>query len=101
MNTDDQIIVTIKDGGFIEFDERNGKSLCRQILAVNVEQSVNGWDTVIYPTHDHGTRIYFPFTTKDKANDFLELLYKTCFDLDNMNAGFSDKIVKVRTFTYS
>jgi hypothetical protein len=99
MNTDDQITVTVKDGGFIEFDDCNGKALCRQILEVNVEQAYSGWSAVVYPTHDKGSSIHFQFESKTKANDFLELIYETCVDLDRMNAGFqTDQIKKVRTF---
>lgn len=101
MNEDNQISVIIKDGGFIEFDERNGKALCRQILAVNVEQMGNSWIAKVHPLHDRTASFNFSFCTKSKANEFLELLYEASIDLDRMHAGLqTDQIVKVRTFTY-
>jgi hypothetical protein len=99
----DQIVVSIKDGGFIEIDERNGKALCRQILEVNVDKDgfSDRWITTIYPIHERYGRLHFNFSTKEKANGFLDMIYEACIDLDKMNSGLNtDTIVKIRVYNY-
>lgn len=99
-----EIILTIKDGGFIEIDERNGKALFRNIHAINSEPPDTSvysyWVVSVYPLHDH-TKVKFLFKTKSKADEFVDLLYEVCIDLDRMNSGAQNyQITKVRMFNY-
>jgi hypothetical protein len=98
----DDIIITVEDGGFLTFDEKNGKALCRQILYVNVMPSMNyskSWDVVIYPTHFE--KFSMRFSTKELANGLLDLIYEACLDLDKMSSGVkTDTIVKTRVYKY-
>lgn len=98
--TNDDIIITVEDGGFLTFDEKNGKALCRQILYVNVmEYSDDDWKVLVYPTHFE--KFSIKFSTKELANGFLDLIHEACIDLDKMNSGVrTDTIVKTRVYKY-
>jgi hypothetical protein len=97
----DDIVITVEDGGFLTIDEKNGKALCRQILEINVSQFGDKWDATVYPIHDKNGRMHFKFSTIEKANGFLDVMYQACIDLDKMNSGVrTDTIVKTRTYKY-
>jgi predicted phosphoadenosine phosphosulfate sulfurtransferase len=99
----DDIIITVEDGGFLTIDEKNGKVLCRQILEINVSkrQFHDTWIATVYPIHDKNGRMHFEFSTMEKANGFLDIMYQACIDLDKMNSGVkTDTIVKTRIYKY-
>lgn len=100
VNNDD-IVITVEDGGFLTIDEKNGKALCRQILEINVSEFGDEWVATVYPIHDKNGRIQFEFSTMEKANGFLDVMYQACLDLDKMQSGFkTDTIVKTRVYKY-
>jgi len=100
VNNDD-IIITVEEGGFLTIDEKNGKALCRQILEINVSQSNGLWIATAYPIHDKKGRIHFEFSTMERANGFLDVMYQACIDLDKMQSGLkTDTIVKRRVYKY-
>lgn len=89
--SEDQITIIVKDA-FIEIDEKNGRSLFRQVIEVrSFKDGFGNWVVVVYPIHDRYGGLNFSFSTREKANGFIDIIYRACFVLDNKVIGTNDE----------